>query len=144
MKNLLISFVLLSAVCLPAYAQTIKKNIPSTKSKKIPAVQYGIASWYSDKFNGRQTASGEIFSQKKLTCANNKLPMGTWIKVTHLKNNRSIIVRVNDRLNAKNKRLVDLTRLGASKLGLIKKGVARVRVDVLGKVPPRPINNAVK
>ena len=109
----------------------------STVAKKPPAkVQYGIASFYANKFNGRLTANGEIFSQKKMTCAHNSLPLGTYIRVTNLRNKRSVVVKVNDRLHHRNKRLVDLTRAAAQQLGFIKSGTTRVRVDVLGKKPP--------
>ncbi len=132
MKNFLFAMVLILGTT-QINAQPSKDSVSRKKSAKI---QYGTASWYSDKFNGRQTANGEIFSQKKMTCAHNSLPMGTWLRVTNIRNKRSIIVKVNDRLNAKNKRLVDLSRSGAEKLGIIKHGLAKVRVDVLGKNPP--------
>jgi rare lipoprotein A len=103
--------------------------------KRMAKVQYGIASWYSDKFNGRKTANGEIFSQQKMTCAHNFLPMGTWLKVTNVRNKRSVVVRVNDRLHPKNKRVVDVTRAAAQKLGMINAGLVKVKVDVLGKNP---------
>jgi rare lipoprotein A len=132
MKSFLFGMVLILGA-IQINAQPLKDSATRKKSAKI---QYGTASWYSDKFNGRQTANGEIFSQKKMTCAHNSLPMGTWLRVTNIRNKRSIIVKVNDRLNAKNKRLVDLSRSGAEKLGIIKNGLAKVRVDVLGKNPP--------
>ncbi|MBS4065488.1 MAG: septal ring lytic transglycosylase RlpA family protein [Chitinophagaceae bacterium] len=105
----------------------VKPVKPKTK------VQYGIASYYSNKFNGRKTANGEIFSQQKLTAAHNTLPLGTYVRVTNLRNKRSVIVRINDRLNARNKRLIDLSRAAASKLGFIKSGLTRVKIEVLGK-----------
>ncbi len=100
------------------------------------AILYGTASFYANKFVGRQTANGEIFSQEKMTAACNVLPLGTWIKVTNLRNKRSIIVKINDRLHAKTKRLVDLTRSAARKLGFIHSGIIRVKVEVLGKKKP--------
>jgi len=95
-----------------------------------------MASFYANKFNGRKTATGEIFSQGKLTCACNVLPLGTWIKVTNLRNGRSAIVKVNDRLHPKMKRIVDLTRAAAVKLGYISSGLTRVKIEVLGKKAP--------
>jgi len=109
---------------------TLRKNFSSS------GTQYGIASYYSNKFQGRPTASGELFDQNKMTCAHNGLPMGTWLKVTNLRNNRTVVVRVNDRLNYRNHRLVDLTRTAASRLGYVKHGLARVKVTVLGKKRP--------
>jgi len=110
-------------------------------AKKTTKIQYGTASFYANKFNGRKTASGEIFSQDKLTAAHNGLPLGTWIKVTNLKNKRSVVVRVNDRLAHNNKRLVDLSRAGASKLGYTSKGLTKVKVEVLGKKKPETVNS---
>src|ERR1700678_665791 len=67
-------------------------------------VQYGVASYYSDKFEGRKTFTDEIFSQKKLTAASNTLPMHTWVRVTNLRNRRSVIVRINDKMHPGNRR----------------------------------------
>ena len=94
---------------------------------------YGQASFYANKFNGRQTASGEIFSQQKMTCACNALPFGTWIKITNLRNGKTAIVKVNDRLHPRIKRVADLSYTAAKKLGYIGHGLARVKVEVLGK-----------
>jgi rare lipoprotein A len=106
--------------------------------KKNVKVLYGTASFYSDYFDGRKTASGEIFSQKKFTCACNVLPLGTWIRVTNVHNNRSVVVRTNDRLHPRMKRIVDLTRVAATQLGFIKSGLTRVKVEVLGKKYKNP------
>ena len=117
-------------------AQTSKPKRPVI-SKMSSRVFYGLASFYSNKFHGRHTASGELLSQSKLTCACNALPLGTWIKVTNVHNGRSIIVKVNDRLHPKMRRLIDLTRIGAEKLGYIASGVTRVRIEVARKKIPR-------
>ncbi len=105
-------------------------------SAKTKRVFYGQASFYASKFHGRKTANGEIFDQKKFTCACNVLPLGTWIKVTNLRNGRTVIVKTNDRLHPKMKRIVDLTRAAATKLGFISSGVTRVKVEVIGKKAP--------
>jgi len=94
-------------------------------------VFYGEASFYANKFNGRHTASGEIFSQRKLTCACNVLPFGTNVKVTNVKNGKWAIVKVNDRLHPKMRRIVDLTSTAAIQLGYKDKGFARVKVEVV-------------
>ena len=91
----------------------------------------GIASFYSNKFIGKKTASGEVFSQDKLTCAHNSLPMGTILKVTNLNNDKSVVVRVNDRLHYRNSRLVDLSRAAAKTLDFKGSGLIKVRVEVL-------------
>ena len=94
-------------------------------------VAVGFASFYADKFEGRKTASGERFSQKKMTCAHNTYPMGTRVRVTNLSNQRSVIVKVNDRLHHRNARLVDLSKSAARKIGLSKRGVTKVKVERL-------------
>jgi len=107
-------------------------------SRQTPAktkVQYGIASFYSNSFQGKKTSSGEIFSQKKMTAAHNTLPLGTYVRVTNLRNKRTVIVKINDRLHHRNKRLIDLSRTAAERLGFIKSGTTRVKVEVLGKKP---------
>lgn len=107
----------------------------SLSSKK--KVFYGTASFYADKFEGRKTASGDIFSQKKMTAACNVLPLGTWIKVTNLRNGKSVVVRTNDRLHPRMTRLVDLSKEAARQLGYIKSGLTRVKVEVFGKIKPK-------
>ncbi|MGN6164705.1 MAG: septal ring lytic transglycosylase RlpA family protein [Flavisolibacter sp.] len=102
---------------------------PHPKSK----VYYGIASYYADKFNGRPTANGEIYDHKKLTAACNILPLGTWIRVTNLKNNKSVIVKTNDRLHPRMKRIVDLSRSAAEKLAYTGRGLTQVKVEVIEK-----------
>jgi rare lipoprotein A len=101
-----------------------------------PKILYGTASFYSNSFNGRKTANGEIYSHKKMTAACNVLPLGTWIKVTNLRNGKSVVVKTNDRLHLKMKRVVDLSREAAEKLGYVKSGLTRVRVEVIGKKKP--------
>src|SRR4029450_13485037 len=85
-------------------------------SKDLPDALYGTASFYANKFEGKLTANGHIFSQQKMTAACNVLPLGTWIRVTNLYNGRSVVVKVNDRLHYKNKRLVDLSKTAAKKM----------------------------
>ena len=95
--------------------------------------RYGIASYYAQKFNGRKTANDEIFSSTKYTAACNCLPFNTWIKVINLKNKKWVIVRINDRLYVKNKRLVDLSKIAAQELGYFGCGLAKVKIEVLKK-----------
>lgn len=97
------------------------------------STQIGIASYYSSSFNGQLTSTGEVFSNKDLTAASNTLPLGTYVKVTNLKNHRWVVVRINDRMNKYNKRAVDLTHFAAKKLGMVNHGLARVKVEV---IPP--------
>lgn len=97
---------------------------------------YGQASFYADKFNGRKTASGEIFSQQKMTCACNAVKMGTWLRITNLRNGNTVIVKVNDRIHPGMKRVTDLSRAAANQLGFTAAGLTRVKVEVLGKIKP--------
>lgn len=114
-------------------AQDNKEPVKQVKPKKTTRVFYGQASFYHNKFNGRRTANGEIFSQKKLTCACNVLPLGTMIKVTNLKNGKWVIVKINDRIHPRMKRIVDLSRAAAEKLGYISRGLTRVKVELADK-----------
>ena len=116
--------------------RNIKKTANTTRGK-IKKTFYGQASFYANKFNGRRTASGEIFFQKKMTCACNVLALGTWVKVTNLRNDRFAIVKVNDRLHPSMKRIVDLSSAAAKKIGFVSSGLTRVKVEVLGKNKPQ-------
>ena len=119
---------------LPEKTEKKEKNTKTEKeSSKNAKTLYGIASYYADKFNGRETANGEIYDGTKMTAACNVLPLGTWIRVTNLSNNRSVIVKTNDRLHIRMKRIVDMSRAAAEKLGYIGKGLTKVRVEVLEK-----------
>ena len=119
-----------------AVAQRVDTVKTVNKPQKNRRILYGMASFYANKFDGRRTASGETFNQKKLTCACNVLPLGTWVKVTNLRNNRSVVVKTNDRIHPKVRRVVDLTRAAAEKLGFISGGLTRVKVEVIGRNPP--------
>ena len=101
-----------------------------------PKILYGTASFYSNSFNGKRTANGEIYSHKKMTAACNVLPLGTWIRVTNLRNGKSVVVKTNDRLHTRMKRVVDLSREAADKLNYVKSGLTRVRIEVIGKKKP--------
>ncbi len=100
-------------------------------SHTIPIIKYGTASYYAKKFDKRQTASGEIYRSEKYSAACNVLPLRTWIKVTNLRNNKSLIVKINDRLHPKNKRLLDLSWIAAKELGYISRGLTKVKIEVL-------------
>lgn len=104
-----------------------------TNYREVPIVDtaVGYASFYADKFIGRKTANGEVFSQDKLTCAHNTYPLGSKVRVTNLKNGKIVILKVNDRLHHRNPRLVDLTRAGAKKLGFSKAGIVKVKVELI-------------
>lgn len=91
----------------------------------------GVASYYSDKYEGRETSSGEIFSQDKLTAAHPTYSLGTIVRVKNLLNRKTVIVRINDRMKNANGRIIDLSKKAAEELEMIKSGIAKVQVDVL-------------
>ncbi len=91
----------------------------------------GKASYYANKFHGRKTASGELYDKAEMTAAHRTLPFGTVIKVTNTANNKSVIVRVNDRGPFVRGRVVDLSRAAAEEVDMIRSGVINVEVDVL-------------
>ncbi len=95
------------------------------------ADEEGIASYYSDVFQGRKTASGSIYDRNKLTAAHKTLPYGTKVKITDLKNNKSVIVTITDRGPHSKKRMVDLSYAAAEKIGLIKAGISNVRMEII-------------
>lgn len=118
-----------------APVKTLRTKIENTKAFTAVAekakVLYGTASYYAEKFNGRATANGQVYNSKRISAACNLLPLGTWIRVINLKNNKSLAVQVNDRLHPKNKRVVDLSYIAAKKLGYTGQGLTSVRVEVI-------------
>lgn len=138
-------FILLTCIIVSGKARTfppahysfnISDTTDNSRQKNEDKVQYGVASYYHSKFTGRPTASGELYEPTKFTAAHNGLPLGTWVKVTNTRNKRSVIVKINDRMHSKNKRLVDLSRSAAIKLGYVGKGLTKVKLEVLGKKKP--------
>lgn len=92
---------------------------------------YVLASWYGHKFNGRKTASGERFDMHAMTCAHRTLPFGTKLRVTNPDNNKSVLVIVNDRGPFIRGRSLDLSYGAAEKIGIVKKGVGRVKIELV-------------
>lgn len=90
----------------------------------------GTASFYHPKFVGRQTANGEIFSNNKYTAACNKYKLGTYVKVTNLRNGKSVYVKVNDRIGHP-KRVIDLTHRAANDLNFVNSGLTKVKIEVV-------------
>ena len=117
MKAKTILVLLLVSLCSASFADVYKTNVH--------------ASYYADKFHGRQTASGEIFNMNDFTCAHKTLAFGTILRVTNLENNRSVDVRVNDRGPFVAGREIDLSKAAARQLDMIRTGTATVRIEVL-------------
>jgi rare lipoprotein A len=108
---------------------------PATPKKLAPksatSGQVGIASYYANKFNGRRTASGETYRHGALTAAHRTLGFGRQVRVTSLSNGRSVVVRINDRGPFIRGRVIDVSQSAARQLGIIGRGVGRVRVQPL-------------
>jgi rare lipoprotein A len=106
--------------------------------RKAPPYQIGTASWYGEYFDGKPTASGEPYDMYDMTAAHLTLPLGSYVKVTNLRNGRAVVVRVNDRGPIVPGRIIDLSYGAAAALGYDKRGLQRVRLDVVK--PPRQPN----
>jgi rare lipoprotein A len=104
-------------------------NPARTAHKPRRWLQVGVASWYGSHFQGRTTAAGERFDMNLMTCAHPTLPMGTWLRVTNLKNRRTAYVRVNDRGPVLEGRIVDLSYAAARTLGLV--GLGKVKLETV-------------
>lgn len=99
--------------------------------KAIDNVKKGIASFYHDKFEGRRTATGDIFDNDKFTAASNKLKLGSYVKVTNVSNGEVVYVKINDRMAKSNTRLIDLASVAAKKLDFHNKGITKVKVEIV-------------
>lgn len=128
MKQFLLLFSFF-CICTVAVAQ----RPPAKKAVRQSAIRYGTASFYADKFQGRKMANGETYDKRKFTAAANRIPLGAWVRVSNLSNKKTVIVQITDRMHPKNKRLIDLSKAAAIKLGFIKKGLTRVSVEVINK-----------
>ncbi len=93
-------------------------------------LQKGLASWYSPSLVGARTASGEPYVPTKLTAAHRTLPFGTYVSVTNLHNNKSVVVRINDRGPFIQGRVIDLSQTAANQIGMTRQGIAQVKVDL--------------
>ncbi len=119
----------------PATAAPAATTAPT--SAKASDGMEGLAAVYSDKLAGRKTASGEVFSQGKLTAAHPSLAFGTKVKVTNTKNNKAVEVRINDRGPTQAGRVIDLSSAAAAKIGLGKKRMMPVKLEVVGEAPAK-------
>ncbi|OHX65535.1 septal ring lytic transglycosylase RlpA family protein [Flammeovirga pacifica] len=99
--------------------------------KKVGDTKQGQASYYANKFHGKKTANGERFNMYGYTCAHRELPFDTYLKVTNLKNNKWVVVRVNDRGPFKAHRIIDLSKASAAKIDMVKDGIGNVKIEVL-------------
>lgn len=138
---LAIFILLLSPSCSDKVIQNYKKTYhkivnktflnSESDSKKYVFLENGTASWYGKKFNGRKTASGEIYDCNQLTAAHPNLPLPSMLRVTNIDNNKTTIVRVNDRGPYSSKRIVDLSEKAAIDLDFKDKGTAQVKIELI-------------
>lgn len=114
-------------VVAPRQDSTTPEEVPA----KSPRAHVGDASWYGPGFSGKTTASGDVFDETKMTAAHKTLPLGTKAKVTNLKDGKSVHVEINDRGPYVEGRIIDLSQAAARALGIIDRGVVKVRVETL-------------
>lgn len=112
-------------------SSTTTLAVTAKPNSSVPVTETGVASYYGAKYHGKPTASGEIFDMNELTAAHPTLTFGTRVKVTHLENNRSVIVRINDRGPFVQGRVIDLSQAAATELQLLQSGLARVKIEVI-------------
>ncbi|MFC1550167.1 septal ring lytic transglycosylase RlpA family protein [Candidatus Neomarinimicrobiota bacterium] len=112
----------------PDHRGKISKAVPLSK---VGMTQRGISSYYAEKFHGKLTASGEVYDMYGISAAHQTLPLNTIIRVTNLENKKSIILRINDRGPFVKNRILDCSYGAALKLGFVKKGTTKVKIEVI-------------
>ena len=119
---------------------TIKKDTLSIENEKMvdeimertaTKISTGVVSWYGDKFHGRKTASGERYDKHELTAAHKSLPFGTKVKVTNIRNGKSVVVEINDRGPYAKSRVLDLSQAAFSEIGHTNTGVMQVEYEIM-------------
>ena len=130
---LLTIFFLFGLVASANFKDDVRDIIHYKSDELRGQIWYGNASWYGPYWHGKTTSSGEKFNKNELTAAHKTLPFNTRVKVTNLKNNKSVIVRVNDRGPFKKGRIIDLSEKAADKIDAKKQGIAYVKVQVLNQ-----------
>ena len=110
---------------------SVEEEIISADRSLVEFVDKGSmkASWYGPGFHGRKTANGEVYDQMSFTAAHKSLKFGTLLKITNLKNNKSVVIRINDRGPYIHGRDIDLSKAAALELGMVRKGVAKIKVE---------------
>jgi rare lipoprotein A len=132
--------VSLGAAQRPASSESVNKgsNITPAKVTRTKPYQIGTASWYGDYFQGKPTASGEPYNMYDLTAAHPTLPLGSWVRVTNLRNGRAVVVRINDRGPVVPGRIIDLSYNTARVLQFQSQGLQRVRLDLVRQKTTQP------
>ena len=119
------------------------KPISKSDANQPRAYQVGIASWYGEYFQGRPTASGEPYDMRDFTAAHPSLPLGTFIKVTNLRNGKAVVLRINDRGPVVAGRIIDVSYNAALALGFKARGLQKVRLDLYQPTNSRATNVAL-
>ena len=125
MLKKLFPFVILFTVLL---SSCHRKSVPAAAAE-VSGSETGLASFYSESYNGKKTANGEIYNSSDYTAAHKTLPFGTKVKVTNLTNGKTVKVRVNDRGPFVSGRIIDLTRAAARKIEMVNAGVVKVKIS---------------
>ncbi len=134
MKQVIMGCAVAAMVALSARTEARPSDSLAFARSTTPVVAEsttGIASWYGEDFQGNITASGEIFDMNELTAASRDLPLGTKIQVKNLTNNRSVVLRVNDRGPFVSGRVLDVSKVAAAKLGFLNSGIAHVEMTIV-------------
>lgn len=127
---------LAGCACL-ASAQASPALLDALLQDEPPELKRGLASFYSNRFHGRRTASGEIYNRHALTAASNHFPLGSWVAIRHPASQRCAIVRINDRMHGRHtRRVVDLSQAAAARLGVLRLGVANIEMAALDAGSP--------
>jgi rare lipoprotein A len=132
--RLLLRTLLAAATCLltaAALAAPGDEIVDLAAPPSIAVRTTGLASWYGAAHQGRRTASGQAYDARALTAAHRTLPLDTRLRVTNLANGRKVTVRVSDRGPFRSRRIIDLSRAAAARLGLVRQGVGRVKIEIL-------------
>ncbi|MGE5456882.1 MAG: septal ring lytic transglycosylase RlpA family protein [Methanococcaceae archaeon] len=135
---LIISLLTFPGITLPKVIKKFHHSVTSRKTITIEPengsdleVKTGIASFYGKKHAGRKTSSGEIFNGDEFSASHKSYPFGTKVSVTNLSNMKSVIVKINDRLPRRNKRIIDISYKAAEELDMIRAGIAKVKIEVI-------------
>ena len=145
--------LLFAAGCASTQTHTTINPSPSSHAPQTPQTsaqpaltstrtEIGTACYYSRRYHGKRTASGEIYNMNELTAAHRRLPFGATVRVTNLRNNRSVIVRINDRGPFRRGRIIDLSLAAARQLDMVKSGLARVQIEPANPRPERSVATA--
>ncbi len=133
MKNLFMTCTVGALIVLSARSTARSQDfvVPVVPINLEVKGEYGVASWYGEECQGNATASGELFDINRLTSAHQKFPLGTRVRVTNLRNNKSLVLRVNDRGPNIAGRVIDVSKAAAERLGFLRAGLALVEIEVV-------------